>query len=936
MPSIVTNAILQQVPEILAPILAPEKKLAWNKYQIDHFLGYRGRGRLYQAVELPERQPCVIKEYILPKKYFDEKGAKKRLDYFRQRAKIKLAEPKNQDFRLILPTDVILPDTEKDELQQESCYLVTPGELDASDTLTKYLREKGAMTDKQVGQLLNQVLQTLNFLHTQEFRLPSGLVLNGLAHGNLSLDSLLIAPQERGFLIYLCDLELWEGLFVVPSETEPSEIELSETKTDLSSVPSLTDNLIKADLKQLGLVAFYLLAGGTHDYASGQPLDPKVPEQWSNVKSTQLKDFIADLTNGHFTSADNAHQKLIDLLPEAEQDVQTPQTPQRVKEKEEKKSKLFPFLLLGGVLGLLLGLAIGFAIAKSRQKPAIISQFLPCCIKQVADIPSGNFTYTAAWNSTWDYILKQKNLIAYNKILKEELDNRKQPKLRNITYLPELSATTAIAKVSLAKADFAIASLVSLENFQQKFLYAELGEQEAIPDALVVFVSNCGASDKQNSKQNPCSASILKAWETGIRLGTLRRIYQGEITNWRQVGGPNLSVKLYIPTDNEVVKIFEQTVFKSDREIEKFRTFRRRVASREEKSPIIRPFDTFKEIVPNFKKGGIGFAPLSQVLAKCSVYPLGISNEERDDPVFPLIQDNGNPVAPEKLCQGIYLTNVESFIRPVRKYPLAYDLKNLLDTNLSNELRYEKFAYDGLAVFVPFTYTQTKKSLTKALEGQISFEDLRKLYTDVDNKYGKWKDLDDSLPDIPIQLYIPSSEEAVRIFEQRVLKDERSIDAFRRLRQNQESFTDSSPAKIIRRRTSPMLTQILKDLENENNPIGSIGFDTFSKVFGQCSVYPLALSENNSEAVSPLIQDNKPITPETDLCNDKGNYQPNIEAFISQRYPLAYPLVVIYPKDNRRQVSGNNFAYLLRAVEAQRLLKEAGLIPLKAKSVNLD
>ena len=756
--SIITNEVFQGFPATLAP----EKKLLGKKYeyQIDRFLGHRGRGRLYQALDLPERQPCVIKEYVLPKKYFDEKEAKERLGYFRQRAKIELAEGKKQDFRLILPTDVILPDTEKDELQQERCYLVTPGELDTSTTLTQYLIEKGAMTDKQVGQLLNQVLQTLEFLHTQKFSLPSGLEQDGLAHGNLSLDSLLIAPQERGFFIYLCDLNLWEGLFVAPSK-----MELSQTKTDLSSVPRLNEKLIKADLQHLGLVAFDLLTGVIHYYASDQQLDPKVTEQWSTIKSTQLKDFISQLIKGSFKSANKARQKLIDLLPQAEQDIKIPQTPQpvkRVKEEDNQKSKLFYFLPLGGVFGLLLGLviglAIGFVITKNRQKRAISSEFLPCCIKQVPDIPSGEFTYTAEQNSTWDYILKQKNLIAYDKNLEEEIKQRKQPKLKKITYSPKPSITKAIAQVSLAEADFAIASLFSLENFEQRFLYTKLGEREVIP------------SDLKN-------------------------------------------------------------------------------------------------------------------------------------------------------------------------------LKNSLDTNLSNELRSEKFAYDGLVVFVPFTYAQTKNSLTKALKGKISLENLRKLYTDVDNKYEKWKHLDANLPDISIRLYIPCSEEAVRIFEQRVLKDKRSISAFRKLKPksrneqtiNQKSFIDSCPntdtssKKITRLPTLRMLRQVLNDLYDRQ--VGSIGFDTFSKVFGQCSVYPLALSENNSEAVSPLIQDNKPITPQTDLCNDKGNYRPNMEAFISQSYPLAYPLVVIYPKDNRRQAPGKKFAYLLRTVEAQRLLKEAGLVPLKAKSL---
>ena len=713
---------LPDAPDEIAPILASEKKLGDGKYQIIRFLGDRGRGRLYEANVLPEGQPCVIKEYFLPKKYFTAQEAKQRWDYLRQRAKVELADQKKMDFRLIFPIDVISNQTVNDELTPESCYLVTPGKLDACDTLRKYLGEKGAMNEKQVGHLLQQVLQTLNFLHTQKFRLPSGLILNGLAHGNLSLDSILIAPQEQEFLIYLCDLELWEGLFVWFLDSEAAKTEPSEIKIDLSSIPSLTDNLIKADLKQLGRVCIYLLSGEDPELASGQPHGAKDPEPLPTENSSQLQDFISGLIQGHFPSADYALQKLLDVLREPEEDREKPQTPESVKELEGKWTKLFPFLLVGSVLVLLLGLIVG--IAKSRQKQILPSQFLPCCINQVPDMSSGYFSYTAEQNSTWDYILKQKKVIVNHDILTKQRDPKKQPKLKHLTYKSVDSSKKAIAKVRLAEADFAIAPL---------------------------------------------------------------------------------------------------------------------------------------------------------------------------------------------------------------------------ESSLRYELRAEKFAYDGLVVFVPFSYAQTKNSLPKKLKGKISLENLRKLYTDVDNKYKSWQDLDKNLPNIPIHLYIPTSEEAVRIFEQRVLTDKQAISAFKKLRPKAppkkselESCpnTDTISQKITQLDTIPMLRRVLEEFYDCN--IGSIGFDTNIKVFGQCSVYPLALSTNNSKPVSPLIQDNKPITPEIDLCYDKGSYQPNIEAFISQSYPLAYPLVVIYPQDNRRQDPGKKFAYLLRTVEAQRLLKKVGLIPLKAAKSATD
>ena len=77
-------------------------------------------------------------------------------------------------------------------------------------------------------------------------------------------------------------------------------------------------------------------------------------------------------------------------------------------------------------------------------------------------------------------------------------------------------------------------------------------------------------------------------------------------------------------------------------------------------------------------------------------------------------------------------------------------------------------------------------------------------------------------------------------------------------------------------------------------------------------------------------KDGKPVTPQQiDLCNDKGNYAPNITAFTSQRYPLAYPLSVIYLRDNRQEPIGEKFAEILKTTQVQCLLSETGLIPLR-------
>jgi hypothetical protein len=102
-----------------------------------------------------------------------------------------------------------------------------------------------------------------------------------------------------------------------------------------------------------------------------------------------------------------------------------------------------------------------------------------------------------------------------------------------------------------------------------------------------------------------------------------------------------------------------------------------------------------------------------------------------------------------------------------------------------------------------------------------------------------------------------------------------------------------------------------------------------SQMWGQCSVYPLALSQAGKAAVQPLVlSDRQEITPETDLCNRKGAYAPDPAKFQTGEYPLSYPILVVYPRDNRRSAPGKKFVELMRTLEGQRLLKTAGLVPL--------
>ncbi|MEB3826367.1 substrate-binding domain-containing protein [Phormidium sp. CCY1219] len=671
-------------------------------YQVERLLGYRNMGRLYEGIKLSDRQPVVIKEYLFPKRYFNKEETRQRRELFLLFSRVSLADGRVQDPRLLTPTEAIASPLEN------RCYLITQGKIDSFPTLASYLLQTGPLSSFQVYQALDQVLQSLQFLHGQKFRLHSGLVKPGIAHGNLSLDSLLIVPHLQGFFIYLCDLGLWENPF---HPILPESVNLSPER----------------DLKDLGYIAFYLLAGSAVDLETERPLNPTVEEDWPPV-NRDLKNFILNLIgigNLPFHSAENARQTLLKLpisAGEIQSSLANKSAPNElitepISEKKKPWRRILGVSL--GILGVvLLGLLIYWLV--TRKETRATDEQTQCCIENVAGIPLGDFIYTTVESGIWNYVLDQPNLIARGKTLESELRLRISPPGEEGEPAPisfraqeEPSATEAIAQVLSQSADFAIANLLSAKAVYGDLFYTELG--------------------------------------------------------------------------------------------------------------------------------------------------------------------------------------------------------------------YEAFAYDGIVVFVPFSYARRENSLPHELNGTITFEQLRQIYT---GEITNWSQLGG--PDLEIKLYVPVEEEAVRMFESRVLKDRGAIAQFRALRQNQTqpgSFA-VTPARITSLSTFAMLRQVIRDFED--NTIGSIGFGSLSKVFGQCSVYPLAIARDNSSPISPLIhpQLNQPITPDSDLCNDKGSYFPNAEAFRNNRYPLAYPLSIIYLRDNRLEPVGEKFAEILKTTEAQRLIYQTGLIPL--------
>ena len=632
-----------------------------GKYRIISYSETRGRGRLYQGIQVSNEKSVTVKEYLLPNRHFNREEKYHTHNAFNNQGSIDLVDGRRQDFRLWLNADAISPPPQDRQIQlitendvindrakdQERCYLVTPGDLEQLPTLRSYLIEQGAMSSSQVRQVLNQILQTLESLHNQKFRLPTGQIYSGIPHGNLNLESILIAVDSRPFFaesqltIYLSDLALWENLFEPPPK--------------LPHLPS-----INKDLVALGYVGLYLLKGQSIA-EQGYNLSPHNNLNWVNIEPI-FKQYIFRLLelDTPFASAFTARQALLNLpleLPAVQ--------PLTINAEEDRvqKNKKFPWRWLLLLLSLILLLTGGsYWWWNLQHQPATASDREPaiCCISDIAGIPQGTFNYTAEKNGVWNYILQQKNLILKDLTLKTKLAE-KTPRFQ-LEYLPKNTEAAAIESLQEGKADFAIISSSDRVNRNLKaetFAY----------DGIAVFVA---------FSQDKSEHDLLNSLKGKITFEQLRQLYTGKITNWKQLGAVDIPVKLYIPDSESIIQLFEQQIFQNQGQIAAFRSL---LPEKNEfiSQPITRLpiLPMLRQILPEFENeqiGSIGFGNFSEIFGQCSVYPLAIVPDKRKS-IQPLIQDNLKPITPKlDLCKEKGSYSLERQLFQTNHYPLTYPL----------------------------------------------------------------------------------------------------------------------------------------------------------------------------------------------------------------------------------------------------------------------
>ncbi|MBC7882796.1 MAG: hypothetical protein H7Y37_16010 [Anaerolineae bacterium] len=664
-----------------------ELKGTKGTYRIVRYLGARGMGRLYAGVQASDNQPVVIKEYLLPSRHFNKEETKQRKDAFVRVSGLTPADGKSPDFRLVSPWEAIA------DQQRERCYLITRGNLEVSKNLATYLSERGAMTSAQVRAVLDQVLQSLIFLHNQKFRLPSGQIQPGIAHGNVNLESLLIVEGGDQFYIYVCDLALWERLFDPP----PAQS---------------TQPMPPQDLPALAMVGYTLLAGTSIHPTTGTPLDPRDPQHWPPTVDPRLRELLLRMLGlGNqgdlpaFETAEAARRAVLSL-PTEEQAVNDPGFAP-AEEAEKPKFPLKALALIAILLALLVGLAIYYLVIvpgqqnlrQDGQQDSGPDLRLPTFV-DVTNFPEGTFKSAIESEGTASTVLRFGRPKGLNtpKMLQEltalfpkvKLDLLTQSNgepfsackpqkpplsleaLRTCFQKPnsaDLFASGWISKpvesVRAKTVDFAVTSRLDGT--------ADLNNEVFASDALFIYVTYT-----KESQKNGLSSNLPKALNGQISLADARGLYTGQIKNWKAIGGPDLNVKLYAPWEPETLRMFEKLVLNDDPSlVDAFHSLinNKQIQLLPTRETIIQLGIDSSTLA---EAGGVGFGISAKLFNQCTIYKLAVSDKDKP-PVQAWVslnsKDKGTPISPDEkvdLCNGNY--GLDSLKLYRKQYPLSFPL----------------------------------------------------------------------------------------------------------------------------------------------------------------------------------------------------------------------------------------------------------------------
>ena len=683
-PSSLPPSFLQQIP-----LLQPGEVLQgdwWGRYTVGTCIQELPWMRVYTGLAMNGGESIWIYEYLLREATFNQAEAEQRLQMFRQLVNQNLRLGNGSDFRIIKLKDVMV-----DAKSQRRGYLVTCP-LAKGRRLVEYLNNWGAMSATQVRQVLKQVLQSLQYLHTT-YRLrwledSNGAVTGqflqrGLVHGNLTLETLWIrwsqeeaASDTKPFFIYLSRFSLWEHVFWA-SDGRYTLTQAAKSPSDLGSIAQ--------DLKDLGRVAFALLSGDIPDAAGAYTKSPTDATHWPQSSEVQaLKPFILRLlglgSEEAFKSADTALVALRDLpmqvMPQAE-------TEPTVQGKAAEPAQPLPWLLWVSVLlGLVMGGSLLYWLLRRSPSPIMAESCPEPCT--ITDAIAGNSGLTVnyaisdntSWINSFDYFIGDfpTNLDASrqnNQNLQPLLEKRSSWNFNRQLFRDDADLIDAIKRQKLEFALMQNPDLASENTLKSEVL---------AHDGIVFFVV---FSDENRDR------SVSKLLDGKISWDTLKQLYSNLDTTLL-----NQPVKLYFPKDLSTVNLLKELLpTENQAEFDLLQQQDERDASQSKQkgenddlyARMLKDFEANSDDPDKPQLIGIGFDRLSRMFGQCSVYPLAL--ETRDKTYSILVEANGQWITPATdLCgdKGSYWINSAIFVE-ANPYPFSYDLAVVYPTCEDNE-----------------------------------------------------------------------------------------------------------------------------------------------------------------------------------------------------------------------------------------------------------
>ncbi len=633
-PELFPDKTVAEAPVLTASLEPPESAVHFigqtvrgqlGSYIVERWQEARGRGQLFEGVCLESGEAVSIKEFLLAPGAFNSREAQGRQNRFTNVGLLRLADGRQSHFRAIRPIEAIA-----DSSSDQRCYLIAPA-TDLSPTLRAYLATAAAVPPVQARRLIAQLLQTIDFLHSQSFSLANGQSQAGLLHGHLGPDSVLWSEQGGEPFLYLCDFQQWEQLFAPPA------IALEH--------PQVNRATVQKELQAVAEIGFYLLKGQVGPEALNE-----LAQKAGN--DPDFEQFLRQLLkpSSDFANAAKAHQALLRLpslysnepmvLPDAEANT-----------KPKQRSKL-PLLASLSTLVILGGIAWTLRPRSPLQNPVASADQPPvCCLTEISAVPTGRFTYTAVDQGSWQFVMQQQHLLKRGQSLSNAI-SLAQPDVE-LNYQPSSSISAALKRVEQGDVDFAVVPLLAS-------LPVNLIAQPLAYDGLAVVVPFSYAERKKGLP------TTLKGQ---ISLQEVEALYS---SSQREPKLPrsSLPIERFAPINAEAIEVFEQQVIAP-------------LDFNELGLAQAPTLTMLRSLINRFEAdrlGGIGFTSFSQIRGQCSVYPLAIQGPNRQGQaqrhaVQPLILTNGEDITPETdLCdrKGNYKPNVAVFQNG--DYPLSYPI----------------------------------------------------------------------------------------------------------------------------------------------------------------------------------------------------------------------------------------------------------------------